>query len=51
MSVMVTAPLERQVVLAETTEKNVDFLLLYDEEVMVGRCPQGEQTLFKQVGM
>lgn len=42
LSVMVTAPLERQVVLAETTERNVDYLLLYSEEAVVGRCPQGE---------
>lgn len=47
---MVTAPLERQVVLAEDTERNVDFLSLYNEDAVVGRCPQGEQTLLQAGG-
>ena len=47
---MVPAPLERQVVLAETTERNVGFLLLYNEEAMVGRCPQGEEALLQAGG-
>jgi len=50
LSAMVTAPLGRQVVPAETTERNVDFLSLYNKEAVVGRCRQGEQTLLQAGG-
>lgn len=47
---MVTAPLERQVVLAETTERNADFLSLYYKEAVIGRCPRGGETLLQAGG-